>query len=382
MRLKWRVLPNMSTVYIAKAYIPSTSANSVHVMKISEAFSEIDSDFRLIIPEPKKGKEDIERSFAIYGVKPFLVDTVSITRTGMRNRYGFAIKSVLKAGKAQKIITRDPIVAFLSVLLHKHTVLDLHGDLAHLCGRAYRIIRWKWFRDNSNLHLVMITRGLADYYQRKYDVPPERMTVLADGYTDSNFCSMEKRAVLKDKKLNIGYCGGFVKGKGLELIYRLAQKDTGNKYHLYGGLREDAEKEVGGLFSDNVSFGGYIPNAKVPEVLNEQDILLLPNQKQQICKNEDIGMVTSPLKMFEYMASGRVIVASDISVLREVLNEDNSFLVEADAPEKWAETIAYIASHREEAVKRADKAAKDVKEYTWSRRAEQMIMLCKTVKIL
>lgn len=61
----------------------------------------------------------------------------------------------------------------------------------------------------------------------------------------------------------------------------------------------------GKQFSNNVLFGGYIPNAKVPEALNEQDILLLPNQRQQVCKNEDIGMVASPLKMFEYMASGR-----------------------------------------------------------------------------
>ncbi len=367
----------MSTVYIAKANIPSTAANSVHVMKISEAFSEIDSDFRLIVPEPEKGREDIERSFAIYGVKPFQVDTVSIADKGIKNRYGFAFKSIWKARKAQNVVTRDPIAAFLAIMSHKHTVLDLHGDLAHLCGRAYRMIRWKWFRDHPNLHLVMITRGLADYYHRKYNVPLERMTVLADGYTDSNFNRVEKRPILDHKELNIGYCGGFVKGKGLELIYRLTQRDRENQYHLYGGMREDAEKEVGGQFSNNVFFGGYIPNVKVPEALNEQDILLLPNQRQQVCKSEDIGMVTSPLKMFEYMASGRVIVASDISVLREVLNEENCFLVEADDPDKWAETIAYIASHREEAVKKADKAVEDVKEYTWSRRAERMMMLCR-----
>lgn len=366
----------MSTVYIAKANIPSTSANSVHVMKISEAFAGICSDFSLILPKPKGGKADINRSFLIYGVTPFKVDTVSVASKGFGNRYGFAIKSIWKTGKTKNVITRDPIVAILAVMLHKHTVLDLHGDLAHLCGRAYRMIRWKWFRDNRNLHLVMITKGLADYYHKKYNVPLEKMTILPDGYTAGNFAGVENASILNTEMLNIGYCGGFLKGKGLGLIGQLAKKDSRNQYNLYGGLREDAEEETGESFPDNVFFGGYVPNARVPEILNEQDILLLPNQRQQVCKNEDIGMVTSPLKMFEYMASGKVIVASDIPVLREVLDEENSYLVEADDPDKWLETVDYISSHQEEAIKKAQKALEDVKQYTWKKRAERMTALC------
>lgn len=365
----------MKTVYIAKASIPSNSANSVHVMKISEAFSRLGEEFELIIPEPENGKNDIDKSFEFYGVKSFEVITVKINRNSIRNRYGFPIKCLWKARNADSIVTRDPLVAFLSVLLKKHTVLDLHGDLKHLTGRAYRIIKWKGFRDSKYLHLVMITKGLVDYYNEKYGIPREQMTVLPDGYTDENFANLESKKILQDKTLNIGYCGGFMKGKGLSLIQQLTMQDQENRYNLFGGTREKAEKEVEEIFGSNTEFGGYIENAKVPQILNEQDILLLPNQKQQVCKNEDIGKVTSPLKMFEYMASGRVIVASDLPVLREVLDESNCYFAKADDVTDWKRVIDYISNHRVEAIQKAQKAREDVKQYTWKIRAEKMLQL-------
>ncbi len=366
----------VDTVYIAKANIPSTAANSIHVMKISEAFADICDCFKLIVPNPANGREDIEKSFGAYGVKPFVVETVKVREKGLCNRYGFPIKSMWKARKARYVITRDPIVAFLSVLCHKQTVLDLHGDLRHLCGRAYRMMLWKKFRDDTHLHLVMITKGLVDYYVEKYNVPRERITVLPDGYTNSNFSNISKKSVLRNEEVNIGYCGGFVQGKGLEVIYQIAKHDLDHRYNLYGGDREEAEQKLHVKFSDNVFFGGYVSNCNIPEILNEQDILLLPNQKQQVYKNEDIGLVTSPLKMFEYMASGRVIIASDIPVLHEVLNDDNCFFAPVDEPEKWVEIIRYVTLHREEAVKKGEKASENVKKYTWDKRAEKMLHLC------
>lgn len=366
----------METAYIAKANIPSTAANSVHVMKICESFAEMCEDFCLIIPENRENVADIKRCCDIYGVTPFRVETVKAAISGIAGSYVFALKSVWKARGASRIITRDPLAALFAVILRKRTVLDLHGDLAHLCGRAYRMIRWKWFRDNKLLHLTVTTRGLKNYYKEKYGVPDERMMVLPNGYSDNSFQKVKRKEILKNQAVNIGYCGGFVSGKGLKIIHQLASKDNRYHYNLYGGTKEDAEREVKSIFPENVSFGGYIPSMKVPEILNDQDILLLPNQEQQVCKNEDIGKITSPIKMFEYMMSGRVIVASNISVLREILTDDNSFLVAPDDPEKWLETIRYIDNHREEAKMKANRAYVDVKEYTWKNRAGKLLELC------
>ncbi|MBP3604429.1 MAG: glycosyltransferase [Lachnospiraceae bacterium] len=298
-----------------------------------------------------------------------------MAKSGTWDMYRFPIKSIWKARKVRNIITRDPLVAFLGILIGKHVVLDLHGDLKQLCGRAYRIIKWKWFVENSKLHLVMITKGLQEYYFRTYGLSKKLSTVLPDGYTAKNYNDILPVTKLEKDSLNIGYCGSIRKGKGLELIQQLAASDSANQYNVYGGTKEKAEIEVGSSFTENVFFGGYIENAKVPQILGEQDVLLLPNQDKQVWKGEDIGQVTSPIKMFEYMASGRIIIASDLPVLREILNEDNCYFASANDITDWKKCICEIVNHKQEAVSKAQKAKADVKQYTWKIRAEKMLAL-------
>ena len=368
----------MKVAYIAKAMIPSKWAHGIHIMKICEAFSEITDGFLLILLEPES-KENINKEcFSYYGVKTFDIKSVRINlKNWLMNRYGFAIKAMHKAlsAGADAIVTRDPLTAFAAVCVHKHVVLDLHGDLIRSCGRAYRIIKSKWFVENKYLHLVAITKGVADFYFQKYGVPKECFTVLPDGFTEKNFTCLEETPILQNERLNIGYCGSFLKGKGLETIYKLSQLDAGNNYYLYGGTKDDAEREIQGTFPNNVYFRGYIPNSEIPAELNKQDILLLPNSIQQVCRGEDIGKLTSPLKMFEYMASGRIIVASDIPVLKEILNEGNCYFAKPDDASDWKQVIDSILVHRENARQRAHQASIDVKNFTWTMRAKKMIEL-------
>jgi glycosyltransferase involved in cell wall biosynthesis len=74
--------------------------------------------------------------------------------------------------------------------------------------------------------------------------------------------------------------------------------------------------------------------------------------------------------MFEYMASGRVIVSSDLPVIREILTDgQEAYLVEPDNVEAWYAAIQAIAAHPEEAGKMAYHAKEKVLKYTWKNRA-------------
>ena len=205
----------MKTVYVARAAIPSQSANSIHVMKICEAFAELCSEFELIVPESTEC--ETEDLFDFYGVK----HRFSIQRIRQRKflgglyRYWFAISAILLTAKNKnvQIITREPIVAFLAVLLHKKTVLDLHGELAHLCGRAYRMIKLDFFKKSKYLNIVMITESLAKYYEKKYQLDPHSVTVLPDGYTPENFIPYSGLPLLKGAGMRIAYAGSFGIGR-------------------------------------------------------------------------------------------------------------------------------------------------------------------------
>ena len=73
-----------------------------------------------------------------------------------------------------------------------------------------------------------------------------------------------------------------------------------------------------------MTFTGLVPPAEVAAQLRAADVLVLPNPASAIS-----SAFTSPLKLFEYMAAGRPIVATDLPSMREVLHaEENALLVE------------------------------------------------------
>ena len=78
-------------------------------------------------------------------------------------------------------------------------------------------------------------------------------------------------------------------------------------------------------------------------------------------------------KLFEYMASRRPIVASNLPSLREILNDRNSILVKPDDSESFAEGIKKLINNNEIGEKIADNAWTDVQNYTWAKRAVSII---------
>ena len=97
---------------------------------------------------------------------------------------------------------------------------------------------------------------------------------------------------------------------------------------------------------------------------------MLPNTAQAAISREH----TSPLKLFEYMAAGRPIVASDLPSLREVLRHgDNAWLVQPDDPAALAQGIQHLLAEPALAARLAAQAQEEVQAYTWEQRAERIL---------
>ena len=78
----------------------------------------------------------------------------------------------------------------------------------------------------------------------------------------------------------------------------------------------------------NVIYKGFVKYKDVPKVLSKYDVLLLPYSKKVYVrsKNIEVGKYMSPMKLFDYLASKKIIVASNLKVYNHILSKKNSVL--------------------------------------------------------
>jgi glycosyltransferase involved in cell wall biosynthesis len=112
---------------------------------------------------------------------------------------------------------------------------------------------------------------------------------------------------------------------------------------------------------------GNRPHEEIPLWQKAADVLVAPNT----AKEELSAHYTSPMKLFEYMASGTLIVASDIPSIREVVGEGRAHLVTPDNPQALAEGIARVLETGGKA--ESEKAFAWVQDHTWKRRAHRIL---------
>ena len=172
----------------------------------------------------------------------------------------------------------------------------------------------------------------------------------------------------------IGYAGHLYPWKGVDLVIEAVAALPDTRGLIIGGHEKEPDLARVKAFAEQlncasrVTFTGLIPPAEVAARLREADVLTLPNPSSAISSE-----FTSPLKLFEYMASGRPIVASDLPSLREVLKDrENALLVEPGNPQALTAAIERIKNDAALGRRLAAQAMRDVRQFTWARRAERL----------
>lgn len=115
---------------------------------------------------------------------------------------------------------------------------------------------------------------------------------------------------------------------------------------------------------------------KIPKILSKYEIALMPygNWVSGRLKNINLIKSMSPLKMFDYLASSNIIIASDLPVYKHILkNNYNSILINNSKINLWIEWINKIfkSSKRYNYIKK--NAFRTAKKYTWIKRSEEII---------
>ena len=143
------------------------------------------------------------------------------------------------------------------------------------------------------------------------------------------------------------YTGTFEAYQGLELLYqampRVLARQPDAKLVLVGGDAEQVEAararvQALGL-GQAVTFAGQRPSEEIPAYLDGATVLVSPRSTG----------TNTPLKIYQYLRSGRPIVATRLRTHTQVLSDDTAFLADP-TPEAFAAAIL-------EALTRPDRAA-------------------------
>ena len=182
-----------------------------------------------------------------------------------------------------------------------------------------------------------------------------------------------------DKKI-ILYAGSFFvyEWKGVNILLK-ASKKFGDDFLfvLVGGKDYEIQEIKKGDTLYNVMLIGHRPYKEIQYYMKSADVLVLPNKKG----DQTSEKYTSPMKLFEYMASGNPIVASDLPSIREILNETNSVLVEPNSSDKLAESIKKVFNNENIADKIGKQSLVDIQNYSWEKRVVSILNFYNKIQI-
>lgn len=367
----------MKILYLSFSYLPSRRANTVHVMRMCEAFAGLGHEVTLVGKRPLADASG-QNDFEIYGMEG-VFELRKLARPQTRGGelvYALAVIRLLVAGgrRADLVYSRYPAGAWAAARLGIPTVFEMHGFKRGWWARLMLrgILRGPGFR-----RLVLISAGLERDMRTAGLLPPKALYTVAHDGADTGPADAAVPPSLDGNRPQLGYVGGFYRGRGLALLAQLAGRMPELGFHLVGGDSDRLRQLLDVEPPANILCHGYVPHAEVARLCRQFDILLMPFEHRiEVAGGRiDTARWASPLKMFEYMAAGKPIVCSDLPVLREVLeHERNALLAPPDDIAAWEDAITRLLG--DEALRRrlAGNARHDLESrYTWKARARHVL---------
>lgn len=243
--------------------------------------------------------------------------------------------------------------------------------------------------ERLNIHLArrvfVVSSQLKRYFVDR-SIPEDKITVIPNGVDTSRFHpnvdgqAMRVRLGLSDK-LVLGFAGSFHYWHGIgnlvHFILTVLDRFDHSAFLLVGRgpLKDDLEQRLSAFIAaGRVVMTGYVDHKEMPRVLAVMDIALAPYPNLPY-------FYYSPLKLFEYMASGKAIIASRVGQVEEIItHEKHGLLVDPDDPEEMVRAAHRLIRDSGKRCQLGRQARGLVKRrYSWRKTAGEVIGLMKSV---
>jgi glycosyltransferase involved in cell wall biosynthesis len=387
-----------SVVVVRAGWLPTRQANGIQTVRMCEAFAALGLRVSLYyLPQPKIPK-DIRKYYDIkmpVDLKRLPRAILPLRKNFKLNGHWSAIPSFVHAflwcGLVVQLVSREnalfyfvrePMLAWWLGLRNLPTVLEIHHDYS-VGGIENPFIRHACWRPSIK-SVVAVTEHMRNDLVTLFGVPQAKTAALPNGVDlqrFSNGCTRDvarQRLGLAPEARIVIYTGQLFGEKGVDVLVRAATLLKNVTVVIVGGNAVEKERlrrlrqEIG---AHNVTLQDYVPPTEVSLYLQAANVLVLPHS----AKVTKSAKYTCPLKLFEYMAAGVPIVASDLPSIREVVRHgENAWLVNPDDAHALADGIHSILDNNATAQRLAHQATRDVKNYTWERRASEILSRVRT----
>ena len=241
-----------------------------------------------------------------------------------------------------------------------------------------------YLNGNGAVRILPITMALChwleEFYKMDLDEPfacVSPMGVDLKQYRDLPGPAEARERLGLPNGFTAGYTGHLYPGRGLDLLYQLARIHPEIMFLWVGGEQDTVQfwrERVGEDGLSNLRIQGFVANEELPLFQAACDVLMMPYEhKVFVSSGADTAAFASPMKVFEYLASGRAILSSDLPVLLEILNESNSVILPMDDVEAWSNALQVLKMDPSKREMLAKHARSDLIQYTWIERAKKSI---------
>lgn len=352
--------------YVTSAVLKPGSAQAMQIMSMARALGEVlDGDFQLV--SCRSSLEDTSVAFH-WKQLPCVFQ-----RRGFRY-VELAARAALAHGgfHGKRVFTRDIGIAALLDAFGAHVVHEMHHDFRTAVGaRLFAHLR-------DRIRFVAISGALSQYMVRDLGVRAQRVVVAHDGVFLDRYdavrgipcAALRKELGIPDDRFVLMHTGSLFSGRGIELFEAVLRKVPDVLCISVGGTQADIVRwQQHYAAFPQMRFLPHQPQELIVRYQMCADALLFP-----MTKASPIWWCTSPLKLFEYLATGVPIVGSAIGSAAEVVNEGNCVGFDADEPDSLVAAVHWVMRNPDAARARAcaglDMVAKD---YTWQARAKRIV---------
>ena len=371
---------NTKVLYVGSPALFSGGASPIHMMKMCQAMTRLGISVECVLP----GRFSRKKLFDYHGVSEnFGVTAIPFTDgPGRQFVHGLAasLYALRKRRNYDFVLTRNLIFTWVCAgFFGIPTVYDAHHPPVNRI--AEEMIRF-FSRSKNLLGMSFNSEGLRRIYSR-LEIAPRNSVVAHNGVELEMFDNprhipvRQKLGISPEKKI-VCYCGNTYEGRGMELLLDAAKRFRETEFLVVGGAehyinphRESARSRGLG----NFTMTGLVPQSEVSSYLLASDILVLPySSSMTIEGGTKAGDFTSPLKVFEYMAAGKPIVATEIPSVLEILESGrNSVIVPPDDPREFFDAVSFLIDDPGTGAQISRNALSDVQQYTWKKRVEKIM---------